>query len=274
MIILKKIIRKLKYLYALNIERLPYVHWFNPVQTFYVNLKCLPLRQALKFPVFMYGWSKLYSLYGSMECVGKCRIGMVKFNKSEVDAPCYSSGNAELNLWGKIVFRGNVEVCSGTKIMVRERGLLDIGDGARIMHQCNIASFKSVKIGSNSWISHRSQIFDSNFHYVADSLKKSVSPMSKEISIGDDCWICNSVTISFGSVLPNRSIVASHSLVNKDFGSECGGTVFGGIPAKIVSRNRYRVLNSSFERQLVLYFSADLNNQDFQIPDHFLEEDF
>lgn len=269
----KKIVCKLKRFYTLKIERLPYIHWFNPLQTLYVNLRCLPLKQALRFPIFVYGWMRLYSLYGSIECVDRCRMGMIKLNITVADAPCFSGKNAELNLWGKIIFHGKMQLCSGSKIMVRENGVLDLGDSVRIMHQCNITSFTSIVVGSNSRISHRSQIFDSNFHYIADFSKRIISRISKGVKIGNDCWICNTVTLSAGSVIPDRSIVASNSLVNKDFSSEKSGILIGGIPAKLLCKNRFRVFNSVFEQQVVKFFSGDDTAQFFEIPARFTRED-
>lgn len=273
MIHLNKIKSKLKRWYALKIERLPYIHWFNPIQTFYVNLKCFPFRQAIKFPLFIYGWTRLYSLYGTMECIGTCKTGMIKFNRSEVDAPGYASGHAELNLWGKIIFRGSAEVCASTKIMIGDKGILDLDNKARIMHQCIITAYKYIKIGVDTRITHKVQIMDSNFHYIADFSKRTVSDTSREIHIGNKCWICNSTTINGGAVIPDRTIVGSNSLVNKDFSNIPEGTVLGGIPAKVICNNKYRVFNEKFEQEINLFFENNTNEFFFKIPDHYTEQD-
>lgn len=268
-----KLHKKLKRIYALKIERLPYVHWFNPLQTLYVNLKCFPLRQAIKMPLFVYGWTRIYSLYGSMECIGTCKCGMVKFNKTDPDAPGYASADAELNLWGKIQFMGSARILAGTKVMVGDNGVLRLGDDVRIMSQSNVSVYKSVSIGEHSRIACRTQIIDSNFHYIADFEKREVRPISKDIVIGAFCWICNSSTLSGGTKLPNNSIISSNSLVNKDFSMEPLGVVIGGMPAKVLCRNRYRVFNSVLEQEINDYFASNDNKVDFPLSKQLSEKD-
>lgn len=67
-----------------------------------------------------------------MECIDKCKTGMVRLNVTIPGGPQYAAGNSQLNIWGKVIFRGTCEIGSGNKINVGENGLLDLGDGTKI----------------------------------------------------------------------------------------------------------------------------------------------
>lgn len=96
---MKRIIRKLNELYTKYIECMLYVNWFNPLVTIYLNFRSFPLQQAIKFPVFVYGWPRLYSLYGWMRCENICKTGMIRLNMSNAGAPQYEKEMA-INNWG------------------------------------------------------------------------------------------------------------------------------------------------------------------------------
>ena len=66
--------------------------------------------------------------------------------------------------------------------------------------------------------------------------------MSKPVSIGNFSWIGNRSTIGPGAKLPDYTIVASNSFVNKDFSS-----LIGGIPAKLIREGWTRVWDTKRE---------------------------
>lgn len=261
-----KISNKLRRKYAELIERLPYVNWFNPFLTVYINLKMFPLGQAVHFPLYIYGRPRLFSLYGSMECADKCKRGMIKINATITGTPSLSGCNTELNIWGKIIFRGTCDIYTSNKITVGDSGILDIGDGARFMTGINLVAYENVKIGKQALVAHCAQILDSNFHYVADILNRTVSRYSKPIVIGDYCWICNNSTIAMGGVIPNNTIVASNSLVNKVFTEQ--NTIVGGCPAKVLKTNQTRIFDPTYDRYVNDYFIANQTEREFRVPDN------
>ena len=236
------VIRRIKKLYATKIECLPYVHWFNPLVTLYLNFRSFPIKQAIKLPIFVYGWPRLFSLFGSMECVGMCRMGMVTLNKTNTGSPQLCVSNVAINNWGRIIFHGKCEIhCS--KINVYGGGILEFGNCCKVMHEVNITASTKVSIGDYSWIVHRCQVLDTNYHYIADLNKQIVSRMARPIVIGKYCWVCNSTTISGGAIIPNKTIVASNSLVNRDMSDIPENSIIGGVPA-IFIKNGYRRVDS------------------------------
>ncbi len=81
-------------------------------------------------------------------------------------------------------------------------------------------------------ISWECQIFDTNFHYMVDS-RGNIMKKDGEVCVDDNVWIANRVSIAKGSFIPRDSIIASNSLVNKDFSKSESG-IFAGIPAKLM----------------------------------------
>lgn len=224
-----RVIKKIKLKYALVMERALYLNWFNPLITLYFNLRLLPLRKAARLPIFVYGWPRVLSLYGRAEVEGGS-FGSVKLNRSwhEAGAPNNMGGPEEFNIWGTIVFKGRCQIGTGGKITVGTNGVLVLGDECNIMSQCNITAYKLVDVGDNLLMAHASQIFDTGYHYVADFNKRRVKQIGAPIIIGSNCWICNSSTVMGGTQLPNYTIVASHSLVNKDFSKIPEESIVGG----------------------------------------------
>ena len=80
--------------------------------------------------------------------------------------------------------------------------------------------------------------------------------MAKEIEIGDYCWISNNCTIMPGTVIPPYTIVASHSMVNKDFSHLEKYSVIGGMPARFLKSGVARVFNTDAERVIQQYFDT------------------
>lgn len=257
--ILGRDITKKKLLFRISgliekVSRLPYVNWFNPLITLYVNFRSFPFCQACKLPMFVYGWPKLFSLYGTMECVGKCKTGMIVMNKTNCGMPENPGVNTAINNWGKIIFHGKCEILTSNKINVTRNATLELGEGTRIMCKCNITAHQFVRIGDYSWVVHRSQVMDSNFHYVANLNTLTIPRFTKPVEIGSYCWICNSSTIAPGAIIPDKTIVASNSLVNKDMSAIPEGSLVGGIPAKLIKTGFRRVDNKKLEYEIWKFF--------------------
>lgn len=255
--------------YSERIESMPYRNWFNPIITIYLNFRSFPFKQAVKLPIFVYGWPKIFSLYGDMECVDICKTGMIRLNKTIDGAPSNPGPNTAINNWGKIIFHGPCLIHTANKINVLRGAILEFGLKCKIMHYCNITAHKQVIVGANTWITHRCQILDSNFHFVADFNKKSISRYCKPICIGKSCWICNSSTIAAGAKIPDYTIVASNSLVNKDFSDIPTESIIGGIPAKFIVSGFRRVNNPKFESVIWDYFNNHPDENDFPLGENF-----
>lgn len=260
-----KLVWHIRHQFSLRIVRRIWLHWFNPLYTLYFNFIFFPFNQAIRFPVFVYGWPRLFAQTGHLKCEKECYPGMVRLNCIIADSPQYAGGNTELNLWGNIIFRGHCHIGSGCRIIVN--GLLDLGKNTKIMNGVNITAHTIVKIGAQSRIVHRCQVLDSNYHYMADFKHGIVKRQSHPITIGDYCWVCNSTTVTGGVVIPNKTIVASNSLVNKDMSAIPEESIIGGVPAELIATGFRRIESRAFEMEVNRYFSKHPEATVYTIPE-------
>lgn len=254
--------------YAKYFERLLFVNWFNPLMTLYLNFRSFPLKQAVHLPVFVYGWPRIFSLYGSMKCQGKCKMGMITFNASNGGAPSAPLAATAINNWGKIIFHGKCQIYTANKINVGMGGILELGEGTKIMHLCNVTAHEFVRIGEQSWITHRCQVLDSNFHFIADFRSHKIRRYTKPIEIGCYCWICNTTTVTGGAKIPDKTIVASNSLVNKNMMDIPEESMIGGIPAKLIATGFRRVESMRFQEEIISYFAKNHDARYFPLAEN------
>ena len=71
------------------------------------------------------------------------------------------------------------------------------------------------------------------------NVKKRTSP----VTLGKNNWIANRVSIMQGCKTNDYLIVASNSLLNKDYTNLPLFSMIGGTPAKLCATNVYRVLD-------------------------------
>lgn len=249
---------KLDYTFGLGaLERFFTSKWFNPFMTLYVNFRSFPLSQAIKLPVFIYGRMKIYSLSGRMLVTGNISTGMIVINKDVDGSPQCACGQTEITNNGTIIFKGNGYIGVGDRIRVSFGAVLSLGRGFAIRDFCNIGCFSKISVGDNTWIVHRCQVLDTNYHYTANIINREVGRRTKPISIGSNCWICNSSTIAMGTKLPDYTIVASNSLVNKNFEDIGEFSLLGGAPARVIGKGYVRVDNIEMQQKIDDYFSIE-----------------
>ncbi|WP_308757198.1 acyltransferase [uncultured Bacteroides sp.] len=247
------------------LENLFASNWFNPFGTLYLNLRSFPLMQAFKMPVFVYGRPHFYSLSGKMIVKGKVTPGMIRFNQTKPAAPSHMGLQSEINNRGTICFHGKGFIGTGNKIFVGFNKILSLGNLFKITDMCNISCYSGISIGAQSWVVHRCQILDSNFHFIANFSQKTIPQYSMPITIGKGCWICNSTTVTGGAVIPDYTIVASNSLVNKNFSNLPANSLIGGIPAAFIKNGICRVDNKNKIKKIFDFYKQ---NKDalFSIP--------
>lgn len=255
-----------------RLEELMASNWLNPFATFWLNVRSFPVKQALQFPVFVYGRPKLRCLSGSMEVKGKVRPGMVSVNKVRMMAPGLMTCKTELVNQGRIIFYGKGEIGTGNKIVTYFGAELHLGNGFKIQDEVNLGCMKYISIGEQSWIVHRCQVFDTNYHYVANLNKMTIPTCIKPIHIGNYCWVGNTSTVSGGAALPDYTIVCSNSLVNSHTNAIPENSIIGGIPAKLISTGYRRVFNNELDTSCRLHY-RDEPDRMFVIPDSYSSDD-
>ena len=221
-------------------------------RTLYANLRLLPFKQALHFPVRIYGRVMLTNLNGRIEITAHAKNVRLDIGRNIAGyvntAPgrLYIADGATLRVGNEVKFSqgSNVCICKGACLEVGEYSTL--GDNAKII------CYRHIKIGKHSGLTWETQTTDFNSHFIEDCNTNQIYPIVKEVAIGDYCWIGNRTTVMPGTKLPDRGIVTSNSLLNKDYTSSIPSySLIGGIPAKLLRTNVRRIYELDRERDLL-----------------------
>ena len=213
----------------------------HPICNIYVNFKLLPVRQAIRFPIFIYSKTKFRSLKGRGIIHGKVSPCMIRIGNDT----CYVATSKPYSVWtidGLIEFNGPFSFSYGTYVLVAEGAKLIFGKESFIGSETKIICFDNIHIGNNVRVPWECQIMDTSFHYVKEETGN-IKSLTKPIMIKDNVWVGNRTTIGKGSVIPEYSIIASNSLVSKDlssFGEHC---MFAGIPVKLIQSGITRIFD-------------------------------
>lgn len=227
----------------------------NIWQTLKVNFVTLPLRQALNFPIAVYGSMKFVGLRkGCIRLQNVNRRFSIKLGV-EAFTPYPKSfmkfmENAVLELDHDVV------MARGFCVTINKNAKLSIGSNTTLNHNAFVSCSRSIEIGKNCRTGWNCQFYDSSFHLVYDDENKCVTNPFGAIKVGDNVWLSSNVCLLKNAYIPSKSIVSSYSLVNKDFSEiNTEGNFFAGIPAKLKRTGLFRFINRDLEKELIPEFS-------------------
>lgn len=253
---LLKSLRKKVARFCSLLERFFSKSWLNPFATVWVNFRSLDFKDAIRLPIYVYGNPKIHSLSGRIKFLIPVHRKMVKFNCVQMFAPSGQNIESEILNNGTLVFGGDdVIIGKGTKICVNSKAKLRIGKNTKIADNINIGCYHFISMGDNTRIAHRCQIFDTNYHFIVNVATRTVRNCTGSVSIGSNCWVCNDTTVNMGAVIPDKTIVTSRSLCNKDYSDAPAFSIIGGVPAKLIKTGSTRVFNVKTEAELIAFFS-------------------
>ncbi|MBP9993442.1 MAG: acyltransferase [bacterium] len=213
----------------------------NWIKTIWFNFKHLPLKQAVCLPIFISYHTRIKCDRKSLiiidlqKVMGGGRIGMVKLGYENMPVQVVKANPLSLCLkeQSSITFKGFCVISAGTQIYLYKGASLSIGENTRIGMNVKIYSKKSITIGDYCTFGWDSQVVDTDFHDVINVQNGEKHTQSKEIVIGDRCWICSNCSIKKGTILPDDVIVGSNSLCNKVYDVP-KYSLIGGTPAKLL----------------------------------------
>lgn len=244
----------------------------NLFKTLYLNLRCLPLLQALRFPVHVYGALKIYSLEGAIEIEGPIRCGMIKIGLPGV-SPGTSTLRKYLKLDGKIIFKGDINFFNGCSICVAPGAVLSFGRETWIGDKAIIHCTKRIELGDCFHSATGLYMIDTNGHYILDIENKSIGSIAGNIFIGEYVWLGNNVSVSKSTILPAHTIVANRSLVNRDYTKSVPEySIIAGSPAKLVKTGFTRIYNPHNEKMLNEWFDVNGENSVFHCEANNIKE--
>jgi acetyltransferase-like isoleucine patch superfamily enzyme len=165
--------------------------------------------------------------FGNIKTGGRLWIGIDDIGFT------HSKDQAFLNIQGNLETQGGIIIGKGCRFDIGKNAVVKIGRNTAIRPFTNVIIQHGLKIGERCSISWHCQFLDEDFHEVNYEGKKEIT--DKRITIGDEVWIGNHVSIYKGSVIGKRSVVASNSVVKGRFEEE--NVIIAGNPAKIIKRN-------------------------------------
>lgn len=245
-----------------RIERWFGCNHLNPLLTLYVNLRLLPFAQAIKFPIYVYGWPHLMDLSGSVRFNTLPKRGSVRLNVVDL-SPSPRGNGLDLCIRGRIIFGGTALVRSNTKIYVDRDATLSIGHNLRLGAGIIINCLNNISIGEGVRIGHNSQLLDSNMHFLLDLKRYRVASLKKSIVIGSHCWLTNSVSVYGGASIPPYSVVVSGTVVNKNLSDLGSDNILGGSPCRVLASGVRLVNNYEMERRIDTFYK---NNPTADFP--------
>lgn len=227
--------------------------WGNPRlslwRTVWINLRCLPLHQAIKLPVRVYGRICLANLDGCIQLPSKAKLRIGQNRAGYVNS---APGRIAVCRGGVWKVGTNVVISQGASILVHHDAVFEMGDYSTMGDSAKVICYSHIKVGRRCDLTWESQTMDFNSHLTEKVIGGGISQIIKNIEIGDYCWIGNRTTVMPGTRLPRRTIVASNSLLNKDYTTSVEScSLIGGMPARLLRTEIRRIYDLNRERLLI-----------------------
>lgn len=233
---------------------------FNLFRTIYINFKMLPLNQAVRLPIYVFGDFKFVEMNGSIELSPPVKRGMVSIGVNIAGYVSTPRGTLRMKCGSKIIFQNKVIISQGSQLFINDNAELIMESGAKLGDSVKIICYKKIVIGEMSEITWESQVTDFNSHYILNLDNRSIENITDPVHIGKKNWIGNRTSVMPGTILPDNIIVASNSLLNRNYvkkGVE-EFSLIGGMPARIIRNgNMKRIYSREMEKRLFDYFKQN-----------------
>lgn len=216
-----------------QIRELFEIDWINTVR---FNFKYFSPKVALSFPCLLYR-SKIIAMGGRVELLIPPKTGMIKLGKIMVPTNQDAVGFVYENRGGTLRI-GRGEMGCGCAISIQRDAELTLENNFHATSRGKIICSSKITIGKYFRFGWDGLIMDTDWHSIYNLSTKTYSPKSKSITIGDYVWLANGVSVMKGSKIPNFTIVAGKSLVNRQFEDEC--SLYAGSPAKLIKTGLVR----------------------------------
>lgn len=221
----------------------------NVVKTIWFNYKMLPWRQAVKLPLFLYGKIAFRNTNGSLVINAGVYPGMIKIGKQDR----YVMTSKPFSIWtieGSISFHSGFVFYGGSYVFCAKNAELSFMGGGFCGSNTKIICFDRITL-NDTRVTWNCQIMDTSYHYL-EMLDDpgQIKSLTAPVCLGNHVWIGNNTTIAKGAVVPDETIIASHSLVNKDFSAIGSFCLLAGVPAEVKRTKVRRVYEIDKEAEM------------------------
>ena len=200
-------------------------------RSLYINLRLLPLKDALLIPILVSNKTRLGSLVGAVH-LDKIKPGIVRIGFGGTDMVDYHTDRGLLKVTGEIYFQGKAKIATGAKLIID--GTLSLGENFAITGDTTIICAKSITIGSNTMLAWQTIVMDTDQHTIYDHNKQIINP-DKPIVIGNNVWVGARCFILKGAHIPDGSIVGANTTLSKSY--QKTKTIIAGNPPRILKED-------------------------------------
>lgn len=200
-------------------------------KTIVFNLRCLPLRQALRLPVLVSHRVALYDLSGTVTIRGRTRPAMILLGFGEVGAFDFKRERSVWQVAGRVVFEGPARLGNGFKLSIYDTGTVTFGPDFVLSAESQLVCRDRITFGRGCLISWDVLVLDTDFHPVlADG--SGPAQAHEPVAFGDRIWIGARSSILKGVQLEDDVVVAAGAVVTRS--EPRSNVILGGNPAKVV----------------------------------------
>jgi acetyltransferase-like isoleucine patch superfamily enzyme len=112
-----------------------------------------------------------------------------------------------------------VKARSGTKIKVRKKGVVNIGENTFFNHNCMVFGYEKIIIGKNVQFGPNVLIYDHDHDFRSKDGIKSLKYKTSPIKIGDDVWIGANSIILRNTKIGANSVIGAGSVIKGEYPS-------------------------------------------------------
>lgn len=224
---------------------------FSVWRTIYLNFRTLPLRKAIRFPLRVYGKISLACLDGEIILPDN---SIIRIGRNYAAYRKVYPGRISLGKGARLIIHKDVLISQGANILVNLDATLELKRNSTVGDGAEIICYRHVILGEHTGLTWQCQLMDYNSHFIQQP-DGSIPSIYKDVIIGNYCWIGNRTTIMPGTHLPDSTIVASNSLLNKNYVNLIEPySLIAGQPAKVVRTNIRRIYDSDLEKALNYHY--------------------
>lgn len=205
-------------------------------KTIYFNFHYLPFRQAMKLPIW-FCKPHFLKLGGRVTIKGSIHTGMIQLGGYKVSIYPNTGVTIE-NHGGEIIFEGECVIGNNSALSIGPLGYLTFGKSFSATASLKVICYYHIIFAENVLCGWNCLFTDTDFHKLT-IINNGYAKAYDKIQIGADCWFAMNNVVMKGTILDDHCVIASNSLLNKDYSSH-SYCLLAGLPAKVLKTGIYR----------------------------------
>lgn len=253
----------------IDMDRLIFILRFlvklNYLKTLIINFRCLKLKDAILFPILIFGPCRLHHLRGKIKFDCKVKTGQLLIGISD---PVRSSfAKSYISLLGNMIIGSHVVIRRGIKLSIT--GTLVLRDSVFIGDNNTIICSDRIEIDKATRLANNVSVMDTDLHYVINIDTREIKNNHAPIYIGENNWIGTYTMVKKRTKTPKGTIIAGpFSSIGKDLTNKIPENSFiAGSPVKLIRTGFRRINNKQSDAIIAYHFNKFDSN--FVLDDNF-----